>query len=92
MVLRLPAALLLPQALPGGMVGMEQAPSGQAVGSVQWSEPCWLPVGFLPAMESPKASGALGMERRGEAGRCLLEGKWTAGQASLGMGTLSKSP
>lgn len=51
----LPASLLL-GALPGDAAGTELAPSSQAVGSVQWGEQCWLPV-----MESPKATGALGM-------------------------------
>lgn len=53
-------ALLLLEALPGDAVGMKQAPSSQAAGSVQWGEQCWLPVGFVPVMEGTEATVAWG--------------------------------
>lgn len=65
MLLGLPAALLLLEALPGDAVGMKQAPSGQAAGSVQWGEQCCLPVGFVPVMEGTKATGAWGWKGEG---------------------------
>lgn len=93
MLLRLPAASLLLGALPGDTMGMEQAPSGQAVGSVQWGEQCWLPVEFGPVMESPEATGVWRWNREGRlGGLCLLKGKGAAGQASLGMGTPFQIP
>ena len=92
-LLRLPAASVLLGALPEDVAGVEQAPSGQAVGSVQWGKQCWLPVGFLPVMESPEATGVWGWKGEGRlGGLCLLEGKGAAGQASLGMGTPFQIP
>lgn len=39
--------------------------------SVQWGEQCWLPVGFVPVMESTEATGAWGWKGEG-AGRAVL--------------------
>lgn len=64
-LLGLSAAWLLLEALPGDAMGMKQAPSSQAAGSVQWSEQCWLPVGFLPVMEGTEATGAWGWKGEG---------------------------
>lgn len=72
-LLGLPAAFLLLEALPGDAVGMKQAPSGRAAGSVQWGEQCWLPVGFVPVMESTEATGAWGWKGEG-AGRAVFAG------------------
>lgn len=86
-LLGLPAAFLLLEALPGDAVGMKQAPSGQAAGSVQWGEQCWLPVGFVPVMESSEATGAWGWKREGGGTAVFAGGEGPAGQASLGMST-----
>lgn len=66
------------------------APSGQAAGSVRWGGQCWLPVGFLPVMESPEATGWTGEGRLGEL--CLLDGKGASDQAILVTGTPFQIP
>lgn len=89
-LLGLLAALLPLEALPEDAVGMKQAPSGQAAGSLQWGEQCWLPVGFVPVMERQLGLG--GGKKRELGGLCLLEVKGPAGQTCLGTSTPFQPP